>query len=634
MIMENASREFASGRRDWLNCGRTTILAKITLWAVCATIAIPLCIHTRLAQGAESAKEQPLKSDSKSNVESENKRDLPTTGCKELSAVGLLKRVKELSATVENVRAVQRFNHLPLDRTANVLVSRQFGKEIGAGTEKTKENVAYQIIVEAGKGEVQKSTLILVAEARKGNNADGSGGTDFLFTESGERTLLTFTPKLATKGWFATWWNDATIHIVGCSIDKDIPTPLFTSSIETNVTSSGVSRILAIIAVVLFYILAAAGTFQIHKAQRKKDLVQDDPDHIRAGTNYSTFWAHVINPVVLTAGSDGRGSAAKLQILFFSLLVFGLLSYIWMLTGHLSDLSTTVLLLMGIAGLGATASAGMDVSKKRLDFDNYAWLVKMRWLPEGGVAEINSASWKDIVTTEDEFDVTRFQMVTFSVLVGAALLSEGAALADLGSFSIPAALLGVLGLSQVVYLGGKLAAPPAISDLNDQIKKLRDTETKLREDISKATPDSQPGTAPDLPKDLSELHTRVGKAYEEYLDMIGTTRTMFQSALGLKVSQDKVKVSFDVLAPTIAISSTMQLPAGKVGVQYSHTLMASGGKPPYSWTSTTLPIGFSLDQSGVLSGTPATAGQLQFTVEAKDLSAATQTLGFVIDVVA
>src|SRR5260370_7701902 len=72
------------------------------------------------------------------------------------------------------------------------------------------------------------------------------------------------------------------------------------------------------------------------------------------------------DPVYLTAGSDGKGSLSKLQILFFSLIVFGLLSYILARTGALSDLSSSILYLLGIAGVGSALAKRTAEQKNRL----------------------------------------------------------------------------------------------------------------------------------------------------------------------------------------------------------------------------------------------------------------------------
>ncbi|HXG65578.1 MAG TPA: Ig domain-containing protein [Blastocatellia bacterium] len=67
--------------------------------------------------------------------------------------------------------------------------------------------------------------------------------------------------------------------------------------------------------------------------------------------------------------------------------------------------------------------------------------------------------------------------------------------------------------------------------------------------------------------------------------------------------------------------TTTSLPGGTVGVSYSATLAATGGVAPYTWSviSGSLPAGLSLNSStGVISGTPTSAGTANFTAQATD----------------
>lgn len=63
-------------------------------------------------------------------------------------------------------------------------------------------------------------------------------------------------------------------------------------------------------------------------------------------------------------------------------------------------------------------------------------------------------------------------------MVAGALIIGG--VTQLSSFEIPQTLLGILGLSQVVYIGGKLVTPTTMADLNKSIGDLREAERKFR----------------------------------------------------------------------------------------------------------------------------------------------------------
>lgn len=85
--------------------------------------------------------------------------------------------------------------------------------------------------------------------------------------------------------------------------------------------------------------------------------------------------------------------------------------------------------------------------------------------------------------------------------------------------------------------------------------------------------------------------------------------------------------------PAITISPAT-LPPATEGIPYSQQLTASGGVAPYVFTVTSgvLPAGLTMPASGLISGTPTTAGAAAFTVRATDASGCFQELPYVLTV--
>ncbi len=90
-------------------------------------------------------------------------------------------------------------------------------------------------------------------------------------------------------------------------------------------------------------------------------------------------------------------------------------------------------------------------------------------------------------------------------------------------------------------------------------------------------------------------------------------------ANGCAGSQTYMIVINATMCTTITVSPT-SLPAANVGVAYNQTLTASGGTAPYTFivVSGALPPGLTLSPTGMLTGTPSSAGNFVFTVRATD----------------
>lgn len=71
--------------------------------------------------------------------------------------------------------------------------------------------------------------------------------------------------------------------------------------------------------------------------------------------------------------------------------------------------------------------------------------------------------------------------------------------------------------------------------------------------------------------------------------------------------------------PTPLSITTSALPSGQTGVQYTATLTATGGTPPLSWSSGSLPSGLSLEATtGMISGMPAATSDTSISFQVAD----------------
>jgi hypothetical protein len=105
--------------------------------------------------------------------------------------------------------------------------------------------------------------------------------------------------------------------------------------------------------------------------------------------------------------------------------------------------------------------------------------------------------------------------------------------------------------------------------------------------------------------------------------------TFALSDSGSPTQQKSVSLAFSISAADSLSIPTTSLPNGQVGVAYSATLAATGGKTPYTWSQTvgTLPAGLQLNATtGAITGTPTVAASnLALTFQAKDSETPAQT---------
>jgi hypothetical protein len=219
-------------------------------------------------------------------------------------------------------------------------------------------------------------------------------------------------------------------------------------------------------------------------------------------------WGDYLNPIHLTANAFNQASVQKLQVLLFSFLVGWLVLSLVLRTGALADLSLTVVGLLGISGVGAAVAQKTYQQTTRLSFENWAWLSARKVLKAPPGTDVGKGpQWRDLVLTNREFDVYKLQTIIFSVAVALAMVGAGAS--HLSTFAVPETLLGILGLSQIVYVGGILARPPATADLDVALTKLRGAEEAAVKAVMQGTDVGPDGTLLPGGKPAADLPTRI-----------------------------------------------------------------------------------------------------------------------------
>ena len=211
------------------------------------------------------------------------------------------------------------------------------------------------------------------------------------------------------------------------------------------------------------------------------------------------------NPLVITRGPFGRASLSNLQLLFYSLIVLWLLVYALVTTGKLMTMSEAVLVLLGISAAGATAGQATESARHRLSAENWSWLVNKGWIKSTLDKPTAPPSISDLVQRDGRLDVTRLQALGFSLVVGLALAIIGYR-EGLGDLEIDNTLLSLIGLSQVLYVGGKVVGASPIAEIDAQITGLRDLERQFQ---SKAAVSPRAAT-------LADAKTKAPDEYSAY----------------------------------------------------------------------------------------------------------------------
>ena len=205
-------------------------------------------------------------------------------------------------------------------------------------------------------------------------------------------------------------------------------------------------------------------------------------------------WQHkiVVSPLKVIADSSGRASLSSAQVFFFTLIVLWLAIYWVLREGTLISVDNSVLGLLGIAVVGSGVGKITDSTRFQASAENWALAKRKNWIKKDFTKASTERAPKisDLLTSDQNFDVARFQAVGFSLVVGITLLYNGATAAnavEFAKFSIDEAYLALIGISQGAYVGGKYVGSNLFRELNTKLDKVRSLEVAFVSAVTNTT---------------------------------------------------------------------------------------------------------------------------------------------------
>lgn len=287
-----------------------------------------------------------------------------------------------------------------------------------------------------------------------------------------DRATITVHMPPNRSGWFGEGWH---IVVAACTADHRL---IGYGTVQVSVAPLGLSRAITFAALAGFWLLAAyvaarenrrklhewwlriGGAPPTERATWRTALKPANRDRLLAKG------LRALDPVFISQDALGAGSLGRLQLLVLSFAVIGVVFYVFLRTGAFAGLSNDILALLGITAGGSAMARAAALRRPLL-------AAHRRILFGGGIVSCSEPmpSLRDVLGGGGELDVTRLQAFAFTGFALVALVVNG--VADLAAFTVPPEMLSVLGLSQGVYVVGKLLPAEAETTLRNDMETLR-----------------------------------------------------------------------------------------------------------------------------------------------------------------
>ncbi len=173
-----------------------------------------------------------------------------------------------------------------------------------------------------------------------------------------------------------------------------------------------------------------------------------------------TWKKFLLYPLNFAITPMGSYSISLTQIIIWTYVtIFGLV-YVYWLTGSFLDITSQVLMLLGIGGGTAISSKMNSVSKLYEVPPKYLNLVEKKRIPQ----------LRDLISTAGNLNVFKFQMLVFTLLVAYVVVIE---IVRRYSFpQIPENLIILMGISSAVYIGNEVTQENVWEKIKKKIEEI------------------------------------------------------------------------------------------------------------------------------------------------------------------
>jgi hypothetical protein len=133
-----------------------------------------------------------------------------------------------------------------------------------------------------------------------------------------------------------------------------------------------------------------------------------------------------------------------------------------------------------------------------------------------------------------ELDLSKLQALLFTLIVAIAMVGTG--VTAISKFSVPDTVLEILGLSQIVFVGGNFTKPTNLGDLDNLITQARQRLAQLRAAARSGVDVASDGTIGLEPPiagapfaDFNAAKVNLPNASQRYLDVAEQIKTLLES---------------------------------------------------------------------------------------------------------